>query len=186
MSGHSHWHSIKYQKQAADAKRGNVFSKLSRQISVTAREKGGDSNTNPSLRTAIEKAKGLNMPKENVDRAIKKGTGELEGTMLENVVFEAYGPGGVAIIVEGITDNRNRALGEIKQILNQNNGKLVAEGGVQWMFERKVKKEEPGSLEWVPKQGIEISGKDKEACQKLFEALDENEAVQEIYSNLKE
>ena len=184
MSGHSHWHSIKYQKQAADAKRGKIFSKLSRQISVTVREKGSDPNTNPNLRATIDKAKELNMPKENIDKAIKKGVGELEGAKLESVIFEAYGPAGIAIIIEGITDNKNRSLGEIKQILVKNNGKMVNEGGVQWMFERKVKN--PGSLEWVPKQEIEVSEKDRESCQKIFEDLDENDAVQEIYSNLKE
>lgn len=186
MSGHSHWHSIKYKKGVADAKRGKVFSKISREITIVAKEGGGDPNFNSKLRIVIERARSLNMPTDNIERAVKKGTGELEGVKLESVLFEAYGPAGIAIIIEGITDNKNRALGEIKQILSQNNGKLVGEGGVRWMFERKVKKDEPGSLEWVAKQDIEASEKDREACQKLFEALDENEAVQEIYSNLKE
>lgn len=185
MSGHSHFKSIKYHKAISDQKRGKLFSKLSREISVAAREKGGDPETNPTLRRALERAKGFDVPKENVERAIKRGTGEIEGVRLESVLFEAYGPGGIAIIIEGITDNKNRTLGEIKQILNQNGGKLVGEGGVQWMFERKVKAEEPGSLEWVAKQDIELSEKDKESCQKLFEALDENDSVQEIYSNIK-
>jgi len=185
MSGHSHWKTVKRGKEAEDKKRGQIFSKLSREISVAAREKGGNPETNPTLRIAIEKAKGFNLPKENIERAIKRGTGELAGEELESVLFEAYGPGGIAIIIEGITDNKNRTLGEIKQILNQNGGKLVGEGGVQWMFERKVKAEEPGSLEWIAKQDIEISEKDKESCQKLFEALDENDSVQEIYSNIK-
>jgi len=186
MSGHSHAKTILRKKQITDAKRGKIFSKLSRQISIAAKEGGGDPNANPTLRTATERAKILNMPADNIDRAIKKGTGQLPGEKLESVVFEAYGPGGIAIIIEGITDNKNRTVGEIKQILSQNNSKLVGEGGVRWMFERKAKKEEPGSLEWIAKQDIEVSEKDKESCQKLFEALDENEAVQEIYSNLKE
>ncbi len=185
----------------------------------------------------VERARSLNMPADNIDRAIKKGTGELEGATLESVIFEAYGPGGIAVIIEGITDNKNRTLGEIKQILSQNNGKLVGEGGVQWMFDKrgviatnsknreeselsaieagaedvywhddvldvftkpeeleKVKKNlenkgiktETTSLGWVAKEEIELSEKNKESCQKLFEALDENDAVQEIYSNLKE
>lgn len=184
MSGHSHFHSIKYKKAITDAKRGKIFSKLSRQISIAAKEKGGDPDTNPALRTAIEKAKEFNLPKDNIERAIKKGTGELAGETLEEVLFEAYGPGGIAIIIEGITDNKKRTLNEIKQILNQHNSKLVGEGGVRWLFERKVKT--PGELEWVPKQEIEITEKDKEAAEKLFEALDENDAVQEIYSNIKE
>lgn len=237
MSGHSHYASIKYKKAITDAKRGKVFSKLSRQISIAAKEKGGDPATNPTLRVAIEKAKEFNMPKDNIERAVKKGTGELEGAKLESITFEAYGPGGIAIIIEGITDNKNRTLGEIKQILTQNGGKLVGEGGVQWMFGRKgvislspqnkeeaelsaieagaedvywhnntldiytkpeelekVKKSledkglpsESTSLDWVAKENIETAEKDKQNCQKLFEALDENEAVQEIYSNLKE
>jgi len=185
MSGHSHFKSIKYKKGLADAKRGNVFSKMSKEITVAAKEGGGDINFNAKLRMAVERAKEFNMPKENVERAIKKGTGELAGEALENITVEAYGPGGVAIVVEGITDNKNRALGEIKKILAQNNNKLVGEGGVQWMFERTANKE-TCSLEWLAKQNIEISEKDKEACQKLFEDLDENEAVQEIYSNFKE
>ena len=183
MSGHSHWHSIKYQKTAADAKRSKVFSKMAKEIAVAAREGGGNPEFNSKLRLAVEKAKALNMPAENIERAIKRGAGELEGVQLESVIFEAYGPGGIAIIIEGITDNRNRAMGEIKQILNQNGGKLVGEGGVKWLFERKVKA--PGSLEWVPKQEVEVSPQDKEICQKLFSALDENETVQEIYSNIK-
>ncbi len=183
MSGHSHFASIKHKKAITDAKRSKIFSKLSREISVAAREGGGDPNFNPKLRTAIEKAKEFDLPAENIERAIKRGTGEIESAKLESVIYEAYGPGGIAIIIEGITDNKNRALAEIKQILNQNGGKLVGEGGVRWMFERKVKK--PGSLEWVPKQEIELGEKDKELALKLFEALDENDAVQEIYSNLK-
>lgn len=183
MSGHSHSKKIKHAKELSDKKRGQIFSKMARVISVATKEKGGDPETNSVLRLVIERAKGFNMPKENIERAIKKGTGELKGEILESITFEAYGPGGIAIIIEGITDNKNRALGEIKQILNQNGGKLVGEGAVKWMFERKIK--EPGSLEWVPKQEIEVGEKTKEACQKLFEALDENDAVQEIYSNLK-
>ncbi len=185
MSGHAHWKTVKRVKEAEDKKRGQVFSKLSREISVAAREGGGDFNFNPKLKMVIEKARSVNMPADNIERAIKRGTGELAGAKLESVIFEAYGPSGIAIIIEGITDNKNRTLGEIKQILNQNDGKLVGEGGVQWMFERKVKAEQPGSLEWTAKQDIEISEKDKEACQKLFEALDENDSVQEIYSNIK-
>lgn len=242
MSGHSHFSSIKHKKALADAKRGKVFSKLARQISVAAREKGGDPTTNSALRLVIEKAKQYNMPKDNIVRAIKRGTGELEGVKYEEVTYEAYGPGGIAIIIEGITDNKNRALGEIKKILSQNNGKLTSEGSVKWMFERKgcltvqtgnqsqppdkealellaieagaedlcwhknsldiytkpgelekVKKSleekdleiETATLDWVAKEEVEVDEKAKDACQKLFEALDESETVQEIYSNLK-
>ncbi len=183
MSGHSHFSSIKHKKALTDAKRSKVFSKLASQILVTAKEKGKDPETNPRLKVAIDQAKEANMPSENIERAIKKGTGELAGEKLEEFLFEAYGPGGTAIIIEGITDNKNRSLGEIKQTLNQYGGKLVGEGGARWLFERKS--EEQGSLEWVAKQEIEVPEKDKESLEKLFEALDENDSVQEIYSNLK-
>ncbi|MBZ1345123.1 MAG: YebC/PmpR family DNA-binding transcriptional regulator [Candidatus Nealsonbacteria bacterium] len=183
MSGHSHFKSIKRDKSISDKKRGQMFSKIARLISVAAKEGGTNPETNSKLRVVIEEAKKLNLPKENIERAIKQAAGGGEESNLEKVLFEAYGPGGIAIIIEGITDNKNRTLAEIKQILNQNNGKLVGEGAVKWMFERKIK--EPGSLEWVPKQEIEVDEKAKGSCQKLFEALDENEAVQEIYSNLK-
>ena len=182
MSGHSHWHSIKYKKERGDAAKSKAFSKISREISVAAREGGSDPNFNPKLRTAIEKAKEFDVPMDNIEKAIKKGAGELEGANLEEVVFEAYGPGGIAIIIEGITDNKNRTLSEIKQILNQSGGKLVEEGGVRWMFKREKKQE---NLEWVPQYEIELSEKDKESAEKLFESLDENDAVQEIYSNMK-
>ncbi len=186
MSGHSHWKTTKRTKESKDKKRGIIFSKLAQAISMAAKEKGKDPETNPKLRLIIERAKQYNLPKDNIERAIKKGVGELPGENLEKVFFEAYGPGGVAIIIEGITNNKNRALTEIKQILNQHQGKLTGPGSVKWLFERKTKKEDPCSLEWIAKQDIEISEKDKNACQKLFEDLAELDAVQEIYSNLKE
>jgi len=240
MSGHSHWKSIKYQKTAADAKKSQAFSKISREITVAARSGGSDPTFNSKLRLVIEKAKEVGMPADNIERAIKRGTGELTGEKLEEVVFEAYGPGGIAIIIEGITDNKNRSLGEVKKTLNEYGGKLVGEGSVRWMFERKgcltinasaqikskeeleimaieagaedicwhedvldvytkteeldkVKKnlEEKGvkiesaSLDWVPKEKVQVEEKTKEACQNLFEALDDLDVVQEIYSNLK-
>lgn len=243
MSGHSHAKTIKHAKEITDQKRGQMFSKTGRMITIAAKN-GPDPLTNPKLRDAIEQARLVNMPKDNVERAIKRGTGELTGETLEEVIFEGFGPGGIAIIVEGITDNKNRTLSEIKQILNQNNGKLAGEGAVQWLFERKgciivdlkmqnedfknkeklemeiieagaediywhqdlldvyikpeelekIKKtlEEKGvkiesaSLCLVPKEEIGVDEKTKNDCQKLFEALDENDAVQEIYSNLKE
>src|SRR3989344_4332914 len=137
MSGHSHFKTVAATKNANDAKRGKIFSKLGRVITIIAKEKGGDIITNAALKTAIEKAKGFNMPKENIERAIKKGTGELAGEALEEVSFEALGPGGAAIIMEGITDNKNRTLGEIKGILSQYGGKMAGEGAIRWMFERK-------------------------------------------------
>lgn len=241
MSGHSHAKTVLHRKQSEDAKRGKIFSKLSRLISLAAKE-GPDPEINPKLKQAIEEAKRFNMPKDNVDRAIKKGSGEAGGEQLSEVVFEAYGPGNAAIVIEGITDNKNRALAEIKQILTQYNGKLADTGSVQWLFERKgaivinskaedldiknkedlemasieagaedihwqgdileiytepeelekvknnlqAKKIQPesASLGWLAKETMDVEQKDRETCDKLFEALDENETVQNIYSNL--
>ena len=183
MSGHSHFKSIKRVKEAGDKKRGQIFSKMAKAISVAAKEGGPNPEANPKLKAAIEIAKNVNIPKDNIERAVLRGSGKLEGEKLEEVLFEAYGPEGIAIIIEGITDNKNRALGEIKQALSQNGGKLVGSGGVRWMFERKIM--EPGSLEWVPKQEVEVDEKARAECEKLFEALDELDSVQEVYSNMK-
>jgi YebC/PmpR family DNA-binding regulatory protein len=244
MSGHSHAKTIKHQKDLTDKKRGQAFSKIARLISVAVKEKGSNPETNSRLRMAMEAARSANMPKDNIDRAIKKGTGEdVSVENLEEVIFEAFGPGGSAIIIEGITDNRNRTLGEIKQILNQYGGKLAGEGAVRWMFEKKgclvvdpnsqtdglkdkealemasieagaqdiywhdgvldvytsvedfekVKKDleeknikvDSASLDWIPKEEVVPDEKDKESSQKLFEALDDLDGVQETYSNLK-
>ena len=239
MSGHSHFATIKHKKAASDAKKSQAFSKISKLLSLAAKEGGGDPEANSRLRLAINQAKETNMPSENIERAIKKGTGELAGEKLEEVSFEAYGPAGIAIIIEGITDNKNRTLGEIKRILQDGNGKLVNEGAVRWMFEQKgmiimdiegKNKEEtelaaieagaddvslgedilevytrPEELEkvkkslenkglsikttllgWVAKEEVDLQERDKEACRKLFEMLDENDSVHEVYSNLKE
>jgi len=137
MSGHSHFHNIKIKKGAEDAKRSKTFSKLSKEISVAAKDGGSDITFNAKLRSAVEKAKSMNMPADSIDKAIKKGSGELEGFSYEEFLMEAYGPGGTAFIIEGITDNKNRTLGEIKLILTQKGGKYVNEGGIKWMFEKK-------------------------------------------------
>lgn len=238
MSGHSHFKTIKAQKEVADAKKGKIFSKIGRLITIAVKEKGGDPITNSRLRLVIDQAKKFNMPKENIERSIKKGTGELVGEKLEEVSFEGFGPSGVSFIIEGITDNKNRTLGEIKTILNQNDGKLAGEGAVRWMFDKKgtitincitEKKEElellaieigaedvfwhdnlldiytkpedlekvkkgfeekqikieSVSLDWVAKEEIEVSNKEKEASQRLFEALNESDDINDIYSNIK-
>jgi len=243
MSGHSHARTIRHQKNITDQKRGQIFSKMARVIWVAVKEGGPNTETNSKLRLAIETAHSFRMPNENIERAIKRATGEIPEKKLEEVLYEAYGPGGIAIIIEGITDNKNRSLNEIKQILNQHGGKLVQEGAIKWMFERKgcitinvksqmsnvktkeelellaieagaedlywydddldvytnikdlekVKKnlEEKGvkidstSFDLKPKEMIDLKEKEKESCLKLFEALDESESVQEIYSNLK-
>lgn len=237
MSGHSHWHSIRFKKGVADAKKSKIFSKLAREISIAARDGGADLTFNPKLRTIVDKAKLANMTSESIERAIKKGSGELEGCSYEEFILEAYGPNGTAIIIEGITDNKNRSLGEIKLILSQNNGKMVEEGAIKWMFDKKgviiINKEnvkdkeelellliesgaenfewqqeglviytkpedldrvknflednnakiESSQLEWVPKENIDIDEQTKEKSLKLYEILDENDDVQNIYTN---
>ncbi|MGQ9860055.1 MAG: YebC/PmpR family DNA-binding transcriptional regulator [Thermodesulfobacteriota bacterium] len=137
MSGHSKWASIKHKKAAVDAKRGKIFTKIIKEIMVAARLGGGDPDGNARLRLAVEKAKSVNMPKENIERAIKKGTGELGGTAYEEFLYEGYGPGGVAVLVEVMTDNRNRAVGEIRHLFTKHNGKPGEAGSVAWMFEKK-------------------------------------------------
>lgn len=137
MSGHSKWSTIKRKKAAEDAKRGKVFTRLARDIMVAAREGGGDEDTNPKLALAVAKAKSANMPKDNIERAIKKGTGELDGGQLEEYTYEGYGVEGVAFIVEVLTDNKNRALAEIKNVFNKNGGSLASGGSVLWQFDQK-------------------------------------------------
>ena len=137
MSGHNKWSTIKHKKGAADAKRGKIFSKIIKEISIAARMGGGDADGNPRLRTALNAARMANMPKENVDRAIKRGTGELEGVNYEEITYEGYGPGGVAVLVEALTDNKNRTVAEIRHIFDKYNGNLGETGCVNWIFEKK-------------------------------------------------
>ncbi|MCX6175207.1 MAG: YebC/PmpR family DNA-binding transcriptional regulator [Ignavibacteriales bacterium] len=137
MSGHSKWATIKRKKGALDAKRGKIFTRLIREITIAARQGGGDPDGNPRLRLAIDNAKAANMPADNIERAIKKATGELEGSQISELIYEGYGPGGVAIIVEVATDNKNRTVAEIRHIFSRGNGNLGETGSVAWMFERK-------------------------------------------------
>jgi YebC/PmpR family DNA-binding regulatory protein len=136
MSGHSKWSTIKRRKGAEDAKRGKIFTRLARDITIAARH-GGDPNSNPALRTAVDKARGANMPKDNIDRAIKKGTGELAGGDLEEVTYEAYAPHGIPVLIKCLTDNRNRTLADVRRILNRQGGNLAEAGAVSWMFDTK-------------------------------------------------
>lgn len=138
MSGHSKWHSIKHKKAKEDAKKGNIFGKLARMISIAAREGGsGDPANNNALANALAKAKEYNLPQDNIDRAIKKGTGEMEGVKFERITYEGYGPGGIAILVDVTTENKNRTAADIRSIFSRNNGSLGESGCVAWMFDKK-------------------------------------------------
>jgi len=175
MSGHSHWHSIKYQKGLADQKRGQVFSKLSREISVAAKEKGSNPETNSALRLVIDKAKKFNMPKENIERAIKRA-GEKEATSLNEVLIHAIGPGSIAIVIEAITDNKNRTINEIKNILSKNDSKMVPENSLNWMFDKN----------WEPYAPVEVTDPViHQKIDKLFEELDASDDIENVHTNLK-
>jgi len=137
MSGHSKWHTIKHKKGAADAKRGKILTRIIKELSVAARSGGGDPGMNPRLRTIIAEAKANNMPRENIERAIRRGTGEEPGVSYEEITYEGYGPGGVALMIDVLTDNKNRTVGEIRHMLGKYNGNLAAENSVAWMFSRK-------------------------------------------------
>ncbi|MFH1995865.1 MAG: YebC/PmpR family DNA-binding transcriptional regulator [Candidatus Omnitrophota bacterium] len=137
MSGHSKWATIKHKKGAADAKRGQLFTKLIKEITIAARSGGGNLDSNPRLRSAVDRAKGANMPGDNIDRAIKKGTGELPGVNYEEMTLEGYGPGGVAIFLEGVSDNKNRTTSEVRNIFAKKGGNMAGQGSVAWIFEKK-------------------------------------------------
>jgi len=137
MSGHSKWHTIKHKKGAADAKRGKIFTRLIKELTVAARNGGKDPDSNPRLRTIVAEAKANNMPRENIERAIRRGTGEEPGVVYEEVTYEGYGPGGVALMIQTLTDNKKRTVGEIRHLLDKHAGNLAAENSVAWMFSRK-------------------------------------------------
>ena len=137
MSGHSKWHSIKHKKGATDAKRGKLFTRLIKELTVAARSGGGDPDSNPRLRTVVAEAKASNMPRENIDRAIRRGTGEEPGVSYEEVTYEGYGPGGVALMIDTLTDNKNRTVSEIRHLLSKHAGNLASENSVAWLFTRK-------------------------------------------------
>lgn len=236
MSGHSKWATIKRKKASTDAKRGKIFTKLIKEITIAARQGGGDPNGNPRLRLAIDNAKAANMPADNIERAIKKATGELEGVSISELMYEGYGPGGAAILVEVATDNKNRTVAEVRHIFSKIGGSMGEAGSVAWMFERKgiitVKRNnkseddvmeivleaggddmeteedifevttslesfesvrktlldktleiENASLEWIAKNTLAVSGEDAEKVVKLIETLEDNEDVQNVFSN---
>ncbi len=178
MSGHSKWSKIKHKKGAADAKRGAVFTKLGNAVTLAARQGGGDPEMNFSLRLAIDKAKAGNVPKENIDRAIKRGTGELGGANLEEIIYEGFGPNNIPIIIQTLTDNRNRTVAEIKHILEKSGGTMAGPNSVSWMFEKN------NENSFVAKQKIEVNEETREKIQKLFDVLDENQDVTNYYTNI--
>lgn len=241
MSGHSKWSSIKHKKGAADAKRGKMFSRLAKEITMAARDGGGEIDMNPRLRSAVSAAKAVNMPADNIERAIKKGTGELEGGVIEELSYEGYAAGGVAIIVNCLSDNRNRTAAEVRNIFTKNNSSLAGNGAVAWMFHRKARfvvegeaadedrlmevlleagtdvedievtddtaeilgpaeafadllgaleadeiQASESSLALVPENTIEVTDTaTARQVLRMIEALEENEDVQEVYSNFE-
>lgn len=236
MSGHSKWSTIKHKKGAADKKRAKVFTKLIKEITVAARMGGGDPGANPRLRRAIDSAKAQNMPKDNVDRAIKKGSGDMDGVNYEELMYEGYGPGGVAVMVECLTDNKNRTIADVRYIFNKAGGNVGTDGCVAWMFDKKgvitISKEntdedtlmevaldagaedikdegdsfdvltapddfdavkdaidgaqipcEVAEISMVPQNTTAVSGKEAEQMVRFMEALDDNDDIQNFYTN---
>jgi YebC/PmpR family DNA-binding regulatory protein len=236
MSGHSKWATIKHKKAALDSKRGKLFTRVIKEITIAARGGGGDPDSNPRLRTAILAAKGVSMPADNIKRAIMRGTGELEGATFDEIMFEGYGPGGAAVLVMCATDNRNRTVSEIRHVFSKYGGNLGEQGSVAWMFERKsqiiLSKEqasedqlmnivldagaddlrdegdqwsvisapeshetvlnaiqkagittESGEIAMVPKNLITLEGKNASGMLRLNEALEDQEDVQNVWSN---
>jgi YebC/PmpR family DNA-binding regulatory protein len=175
MSGHSHWSTIKRKKGAEDVKRGKIFSKLARAITLAARKGGGDPNSNPVLRTAIDKARSYNMPNDNIDAAIKRGTGDGGGESLVEATYEGYGPEGVAFMVKVLTDNKNRTLSEVRQIFEAHSGRIGDAGSAAYVFS--ADPENPSFT--IPVRDVEKARK----VLNLANALDEHDDVQEVYSN---
>ena len=238
MAGHSKWANIKHRKGAADAKRGKIFTKIAKELTMAARMGGGDPDSNPRLRLAIQQARSVNMPNDNIKRAVQKGTGEIEGQQLEEMMLEGYGPNGIAILIECVTDNRNRTVADVRHLLSRHNGSMADAGSVAWNFIRKtvisveqedkseddvlmavidagaedvktsdelydiyapVENFEPvrsaleeagftvkeANLAFVANQTVELEGSDATSALKLLDALDDNDDVQNLYSNLE-
>ena len=188
MSGHSKWATIKRKKAATDAKRGKIFTKLIREITVAARDGGGDPNFNPRLRLAVDNAKAGNMPAENITRAIKKGTGELEGVSYEEVAYEGYGPGGVALYIETLTDNQKRTVADVRHILTKLGGSLGTTGSVGWQFDRKGQIYVEASLyteESVFEAAIEAGADDVELVNEEFVITTDAGAFHDVQTGMK-
>jgi len=189
MSGHSKWHSIKYKKAAQDAKRGKIFTKIIKELAMAARLGGGDPDTNPRLRKAISDAKAVNMPADNIKRAIKKGTGELEGVTYEEMSYEGYGPGGVAIYVEALTDNKNRTVSELRHVFSRNGGNIGESGCVAWMFDRKgyiVVEQSKASEDQLLDIALEAGAEDLREDGSNYEIFTKPENHEGVVNSLKE
>jgi len=183
MSGHSKWHSIKHKKGAVDAKRGKIFTKLIKEITVATRMGGKDPDSNARLRAAIAAAKAENMPKENIERGIKKGTGEIEGSTYEEAMYEGYGPGGVAVLVEVLTDNRNRAVAEVRHVFERHGGSLGAAGCVAWMFTQKgliILPKEQTNEEKLFEVALEAGAEDIKEGEEEFEVITEPSLFEQV------
>jgi YebC/PmpR family DNA-binding regulatory protein len=188
MSGHSKWSTIKHKKGATDAKRGRIFTRLIKEITVAARMGGGDPDGNPRLRAAITSAKTENMPKDNIARAIKKGTGEIEGAVYDEILYEGYGPGGVAVLVECMTDNRNRTVADVRHFFAKNNGNLGASGCVGWMFDKKglLQVEKAGlTEEELMDMALEAGAEDVVEEDDEFQVITSPESFDEVYNVLE-
>jgi YebC/PmpR family DNA-binding regulatory protein len=189
MSGHSKWSTIKHKKGAADARRGKIFSKLIKEITVAARTGGGDPTGNPRLRQAIAAAKAENMPKENIERAVKKGAGELEGASYEESIYEGYGPGGAAILVESLTDNKNRAVSEIRHLFSKHGGSLGENGCVAWMFSKKgyfAVKKDAADEETLMEMALDAGAEDVREDNGNFEVISEPDDFEAVKGALDE
>ena len=188
MSGHSKWHSIKHKKGAIDAKRGRMFTKLIKEITIAARIGGGDAEGNPRLRKAIQDAKGVNMPADNIKRAIQKGTGELEGGQLDEIMYEGYAPGGVAMLVDVVTDNRNRTVSEIRHVFSKNGGNMGESGSVSWMFHKKgyigIEKSKADE-ETLMTLAIDAGADDFESDESSYEIYTSPEAFESVLNAIK-
>lgn len=182
MSGHSRWAQVKHKKAITDAKKGQLFSKLVREITVAAKEGGSQPSSNPRLKSALERAKNLGLPKENVERAIARAGGGGKGANLQEFLYEAAAPGGVMILIDGITDNKNRTGNEIKKLVTEYGAKLVPQNSLIWNFEKTWA---PEGKDYRPRSAVEISRESQERLTPLLDALAEHDDVQEVYTNLK-
>ena len=189
MAGHSKWANIKHKKSAEDAKRGKIFTKIVKEIIVAARMGGGDPDANPRLRTVLEKAKQNNLPKENIDRAIKKGTGDLEGVNYEENAYEGYGPGGAAVYVESLSDNKNRTVADIRHIFSKHGGSMGENGCVSWVFDKKgwipVKKSD-ASEETLMETALEAGAEDIRDEEDVFEIITPPDKFEDVKAALRE